>query len=243
MGTITWVHLSDWHQRGVDFDRSVVRDALIRDLGDRTRNISEDLRRVDFIVFSGDLAFSGKPEEYRVARKEFVDPVLKACDLVDGSGLRLDRFFVVPGNHDVDRDLTSLLRTDVRFFEDRARLASTLANEHGRAITLGPMRAYADFVRGLSGAGCGRCTDYGFHARLEVDGASICVVGLNSAWLCGTNRDGSGAVDDYGSIIVGEMQIEEAPRDAEKSDLVIPDLCTKRRPSGGAGQLRNLILA
>ena len=29
MSGLTWLHLSDWHQRGTDFDRKVVRDALL----------------------------------------------------------------------------------------------------------------------------------------------------------------------------------------------------------------------
>jgi hypothetical protein len=29
MSAITWLHLSDWHQRGEDFNREVVRDRLI----------------------------------------------------------------------------------------------------------------------------------------------------------------------------------------------------------------------
>jgi hypothetical protein len=29
---LTWLHLSDWHQKGMDFDRKVVRDALIDDI-------------------------------------------------------------------------------------------------------------------------------------------------------------------------------------------------------------------
>ncbi len=36
MSGITWIHLSDWHQKGPDFDRQVVRDALIKDLRERT---------------------------------------------------------------------------------------------------------------------------------------------------------------------------------------------------------------
>ena len=118
MSTLSWVHLSDWHQRGVDFDRDAVRNALVRDLEER-RNISDDLCNIDFAVFSGDLAFSGKPEEYRVALHEFLEPILRACNL------GIERLFIVPGNHDVDRDLSSLLRTDVRYFEDRAKLINT----------------------------------------------------------------------------------------------------------------------
>ena len=96
MASINWVHLSDWHQRGVDFDRTIVRDALISDIEERGARISEDLDTIDFVVFSGDLAFSGKPEEYRVALKEFVEPVLLACGLVTGTEARFDHFFVVP---------------------------------------------------------------------------------------------------------------------------------------------------
>jgi hypothetical protein len=44
MSGITWLHLSDWHQKGKDFDRRVVRDALIRDIEDRTK-ISQTWQR------------------------------------------------------------------------------------------------------------------------------------------------------------------------------------------------------
>jgi hypothetical protein len=29
---LTWIHVSDWHQKGKEFDRRVVRDALIEDI-------------------------------------------------------------------------------------------------------------------------------------------------------------------------------------------------------------------
>lgn len=222
MDTVTWVHLSDWHQRGVDFDRRVVRDALLRDLRQRHCNISADLVKVDFVVFSGDLAFSGKREEYRVALHEFITPVLQACDLVHDGKPLFDRFFLVPGNHDVDRELISLLRTDIRVLSKRETLLNILGNDDARAMILGPLKAYADFVRGdLNGAGCGQCTDYGFQARFDVSGKSISIVGLNSAWLCGTNRESGGDVDDYGNIIAGEMQLDHALRNSQTSDLVI----------------------
>jgi hypothetical protein len=80
MAGLTWFHLSDWHQRGREFDRQVIRDALIRDIYQR-KEISPDLARVDFIVFSGDVAFSGKQEEYRAAIKNLFEPVLEVTGL------------------------------------------------------------------------------------------------------------------------------------------------------------------
>ena len=67
MKQLTWLHLSDWHQRGGDFDRGVVRDALIKEIRERER-IDPALARVDFVVFSGDLAFGGGRAEYEAAR-------------------------------------------------------------------------------------------------------------------------------------------------------------------------------
>jgi hypothetical protein len=67
MSGLTWLHLSDWHQRGKDFDRRVVRDALIKDIERRTA-INPALAKIDLIVFSGDIAFGAKPEEYRAAK-------------------------------------------------------------------------------------------------------------------------------------------------------------------------------
>jgi 3',5'-cyclic AMP phosphodiesterase CpdA len=96
MATLTWLHLSDWHQQGADFDRDVVRDALIADLAGRAA-IDPSLARVDFVAFSGDLAWTGRPEEYEAAQREFLDPVLAAVDL------QPDRLVLVPGNHDLDR--------------------------------------------------------------------------------------------------------------------------------------------
>ena len=98
MAGLTWLHLSDWHQKGPDFDRKVVRDALIEDLRTASRRLSSSLTQVDFVVFSGDTAFFGKPEEFVTARQNLFDPVLAAL------GLPPERLFMVPGNHDLNRN-------------------------------------------------------------------------------------------------------------------------------------------
>jgi predicted MPP superfamily phosphohydrolase len=98
MPRLCWLHLSDWHQRGEDFDRSVVRDALLDDI--RTRDaIDARLSEVDFIVFSGDAAFRGVTSEFDAARQNLFAPVLKE------TGLKSADLFFVPGNHDLNRDV------------------------------------------------------------------------------------------------------------------------------------------
>ena len=44
---------------------------------------------------------------------------------------------------------------------------------------------------------------------------------LNSAWLCGRNRDADGDIDDYGQLILGEPQIDEALLGLEDCDLIV----------------------
>ena len=102
MSGLTWLHLSDWHQKGKDLDRAVVRDALLKDIQER-KEISPDLAEIDFIIFSGDVAYSGRSEEYEAAKEQFFDPLLKACKIGP------DRLFIVPGNHDLDRSFFELL--------------------------------------------------------------------------------------------------------------------------------------
>ena len=85
MTGVTWLHLSDWHQGSKEFDREVVGDKLLDDLENR-KNISPDLANVDFIIFSGDVANSAKPEEYQAAKEELFDRILKATGLTPGRG-------------------------------------------------------------------------------------------------------------------------------------------------------------
>jgi hypothetical protein len=210
---LSWIHLSDWHQKEGNFDRNVVRDALLADIRNRSK-ISEELEKLDFAVFSGDLAFAGKDSEYKLARTEFIDPVLEACRLTT------DQFLIVPGNHDFDRTIAADLNIGLARFADRQILADTFKNPDRKNITLSPMAAFSRFIISLNRAsplsayGCRHVAD--LHSGMKV--AFLC---LNSAWLCGRNRDVDGEVDDYGQLIVGEPQIEEALAGLSGCDLVV----------------------
>ena len=84
MTGVTWLHLSDWHQENekFKFNRKVVCDSLIKDIKAREEGISPCLKKIDFIVFSGDVAKGGDPDEYKKAKDEFFTPILDACELV-----------------------------------------------------------------------------------------------------------------------------------------------------------------
>ena len=90
----TWLHVSDFHFRqGDTYDSAVVLKALV----DSVNSFRENGRVPEFVFATGDIAYSGKNHEYVLAT-EFFDK------LIGAAGVRRERLFVVPGNHDVDRD-------------------------------------------------------------------------------------------------------------------------------------------
>ena len=213
MKRISWLHLSDWHQRGPDFDRAVVRDALIKDIRERQR-IAPGLETVDFVIFSGDLAFSGKAVEYEAAQKQLLDPVLAA------TGLSRDRLFIVPGNHDLNRDhVFEMLPPELqRPLDTDALVQKWLTDQERRERTLEPFGAFNKFVTGYTGQSV---PHYASILRLEVGDMKVGLLGVNSAWMTGRNKNAKGEVDDYGHSLIGEAQIHEALKQIADDELRI----------------------
>jgi 3',5'-cyclic AMP phosphodiesterase CpdA len=100
MSTITWLHISHLHLRPpkppepgpLPYDVNVVLRSFLNDVAKR---IEEDGLRPDFIAVTGDVAFSGKAEEYELARRFF-------DDLLGVTGLGKERLFpskcwIMPG--------------------------------------------------------------------------------------------------------------------------------------------------
>ena len=89
------LHISDLHARE---QSRWSTDALL--LAARSVLLNEtNQHNIDVLAFTGDIAFSGKPQEYQIAFEWIEDFCLSP------SGLNLDpsQLLFVPGNHDVDR--------------------------------------------------------------------------------------------------------------------------------------------
>ena len=198
LAILNWLHLSDWHERGPDFDRKVVREALLKDIRNHAA-ISEDLKQIDLVFFTGDLAFSGQEKEYTTARKKLLEPVLEAV------GLSKDRLFIIPGNHDIDRNALEFLPEQLtRPAENEEQVKNWLTHDRWRSKLLEPFEEYHKFVQawGVPGfdwyAGC--------HV-ITVNGKEVGILGCNSALMCGRKTNDKGEVDDERFLFVGEPQI------------------------------------
>lgn len=211
--TITWLHLSDWHQGREDFNRRVVRDALLQDIRKR-HELDTRLADIDFVVFSGDVAFSGKAEQYRAVTKELLDP------LMEGVGLSASELFVVPGNHDIARDRFELLPAKLQgqdSLPSETEVQTWLTNDDKRRRLLDPFSDYEKFITDYTGQDDPLYGSIKFH---EKAGTKIALIGLNSAWMCGRPEPG-GTVNDRGHLIVGEPQVYDALGKVEDAHLRI----------------------
>ena len=207
MTAVNWLHLSDWHQKGKDFDRKIVLRALLKDIRERVK-ISPDLEKIDFVVFSGDVAFSGKKDEYQAAKEQFFQPLLEA------SGVEPKQLFIVPGNHDLDRDEFKLLPHDLtKPLSTEKEVQDWLTDDRNRSRLLEPFQAFASFVREYTEQ---EPPGYANVRRIKVNDKEIALIGLNSSWMCGRNKD---KIGDYGSVIVGEPQIYSALEEISAADL------------------------
>ncbi len=117
MRPIYWLHISDIHARRSDaWSQDVVLTAMCEHIARQRANGTS----ADFILATGDLAFSGKASEYALAA-EFFDALSTA------SGVPKEHIFCIPGNHDIDRDRQNLCFRGARAsLQDQNRIDSML---------------------------------------------------------------------------------------------------------------------
>ena len=191
---ISWLHVSDFHFRaGVDnFSQNVACDALARDIPSR---LSDEFP-LQFIVVTGDIAFSGQLNEYELALGFF-------ASLLDSLGVDAERLCIVPGNHDVDRARQSYMYDGVRSHLTNQRdVDDFLGLETERIQLMTRQSAFREFRERLVAEGQVSETNEGLGRvrHFDLSGFRICVLELNSAWL-------SGDRDRPGNLLVGERQV------------------------------------
>ena len=198
MRPISWLHLSDVHLRPKDaWQQDLVLRAMCNDIGTQ-----RDTSAFDFVLLSGDLAFSGKPEEYDIAAK-FLNALSEACGVPTAS------IYCVPGNHDIDRDRQRMAFTGARAtLQDQNRTDAFLAPSSREELEtlLKREEGYRAFQESYF-AGQDRIpTDDGlaYVAHLAIEDVRLAIVALDSAWLA------DGGIGDHGRLLIGERQIVNA---------------------------------
>lgn len=229
MPTLRILHISDLHERapfpGMPADREALLewDAEERGyvLGPKFLEAVQDLSRggIDLVCFTGDVADWGHPQEYIKAGERFAK-ILKAVNVP------VERFFAVPGNHDVQRKVQEGAWKGLREWHadthDGGRLGRWLRDVEAAPKGISAdwreqvLERTAEFWKWLGEFGRSDlrpCAPkrLGFRSTLRFRhiGVPIHVVGLDSSWLCGAD-------DDQGHILLTEEQVQAHIRDGEK---------------------------
>jgi predicted MPP superfamily phosphohydrolase len=222
---ITWLHISDLHlckhKHGWDSDQ--ILEDLIRDLQKMQQNHN---LQPDFIFFTGDLAYGqlGEKTGWNIDDQyEDVDIFIEYVRTQFVPEVKKENIFIVPGNHDVNRDSILPRAEDL--------LDQYNANPYNSEKAVLEMIQYKTndwkaFVRRLSNyKKFLRNTGYIhllqdeerliYSATREIRGIRVGIMGLNSAWSCG--RDG-----EKGRLwLGGKWQIGELRKNIKSTDLRI----------------------
>lgn len=208
MNKVTWLHISDLHLRPLQaYDSDMVLKKLLEDV---EKCIKNDSLHPDFIILSGDISYSSKPEEYELARG-FLDKLLEI------SGLDKDRIFIVPGNHDVDRDsITPGARVMTDGIDSRDSVNKILDNGVDREFIFKRFINYSNFINIYMGERRFLFDNehYYYVKNIPVDNLNLSILGLNSSWL-------SGSDNDQGKLVLGDMQVQKALAEVENADICI----------------------
>lgn len=166
---------------------------------------------VDLILATGDLAYSGKADEYKLV-EAFLDAVSAA------SGVPKQRIFCIPGNHDIDRERQKMCFHGTRkFIESQNQIDLLLSPGDDIETLLKRQENYRKFQdEYFKGQDRTRTGDgLGYVASITVDDVRFAIVGLDSAWLA------EGGSSDHGKLLVGERQAINAIDVASKMDCPI----------------------
>lgn len=201
--SLVLVHLSDIHFRNTGLGTEAILDEdLRRELQlDAIRVIGEG-EQAEGILVGGDIAFSGQKEEYQQAQ-EWLNSF---CNRL---GCPLENVWVIPGNHDVDRNVLAK-STQLQDMHERLRpreprdvdrmLDRYLSDPSASTMLLAPFTEFNAFARSY---GCETTSTLHWEQPIQLnDGSQLRIRGVNSALASGPSDD-----DGANRLILGRRQV------------------------------------
>ena len=215
MRQLSWLHVSDLHikSEGDGFSQREACSALTRHIA----NAGDPLPQIDFVLVTGDVAYSGLAEQYVLAENTL-------RDLSNVLGVPPAKFFFVPGNHDVNRSVNWLAYEGAKSFCAGELQVDRLLCDQELKSVLDRQSQFWDFVCRFTNGQQRRDvpSGLGYATRLFIEELPIEILGLNSAWLCGCDGED-------GKLLMGERQIIELVEET-REDYVALRLALAHHP-------------
>ncbi|GAB6120002.1 metallophosphoesterase family protein [Dysgonomonas termitidis] len=193
------IHFYNYKDARWDKDREI-QNEIIQDL---SRVLKDDSTQINHILICGDIAFSGKDEEYEDASQWINNVCLK-------TGCENQNIFLIPGNHDVNRsqislacnELRSVLREqNIEKYDDL--LEKAWLRKEDKDVLLLPFIPYYKFVKKYQIEHDHICCD----RILDIDGVyKLKIRGINSALLSYIPELDDDPNHDMAKLCIGEIQ-------------------------------------
>jgi predicted phosphodiesterase len=162
----------------------------------------------DFVLATGDLAFSGKADEYKFVA-DFFDALSTA------SGVPKAKIFCIPGNHDIERDRQKMCFRGARaVIQSQNHVDLLLSPGDDLESLLKRQESYRKFQNSYF-AGQERISagdGLGYVSHFIKDDVRVAILGIDSAWLA------EGGLEDHGKLLIGERQMINAISLADQFD-------------------------
>jgi len=208
---LLWWHFSDLHW---DVRSSTERRAFLAVLYEHLKQRVEEFGPPDFVVFSGDVSRSGEEAQFVAAEQEFFTPLRALSSNVDCP------FFVVPGNHDVRRASAKTVNPQLVLSINSTRaLNEFLDLDEYVQMVRRPFTAFGAFSSRTMASVTQEAL--GWWSKLQVRGASILIVGLNSSWASSYHTNSENSIEDERHLLLGQRQLGALVEHCRKVDLSI----------------------
>ncbi len=179
--SLKWLHLSDFHVGKDNYGHIRLFDSII----DHIKNHINPLTDLDMVFISGDIANHARSNEYDHFLEFFLFPL---SDIIADS----TKIFIVPGNHDVNRDEARAVKR-YNIIEDIPEFFDP--NEKGLKERKPILPRFENYVNsGMSDFTVEEkewiFSEKGIFTHIyEKNGHSIGIIGINTAWLSGSDAD------------------------------------------------------
>lgn len=205
------LQISDFHLDKNDRQDSIkhIVEPLIKTLQD------DKIKPIDLIIFTGDFVnIGGKDykdldEAFLDCEEVFIKPLLQV------TGLNKDRFFFVPGNHDINRSAdTKITESGLQVeLSSEEKINKYLLFPEGNRRIDAFKRFEGNFYSGFDC--CINKTDFQSTYKININHTEIGIACLNSSWRCYDSDK------DKGIILIGEKQIIDSLNDIKDCNIKI----------------------
>jgi hypothetical protein len=179
MEPIRWLHLSDFH---FGKDALAIEETCLS-LLDHVKERMKSGPLPDFLFLTGDLANAGKTTEFEQFNKTFLLPLQTAISID-----HTQRTFIVPGNHDVNRDEAKAAANYNMVEQCREFFDSTSDGQKQRIPLYPRFSAFADFD--VFDRTKWILSEEGYSTQvIDIRGCKVGILLLNTSWLSKGDRD------------------------------------------------------